>query len=378
MPSSIDVSRHNGGLTGQLLAFCRSLREAGLEVTPGRVIDAAHSLDYIDVMNRADFRLALRANLISSQKEGAVFDALFEDFWQEATIPDAADYCEPEKERVLGDGGGPVDALTSAIPSEWEPAYSPYEVLSTRDFAAFNDDEVAQMRKLIVQLAPRLATALSRRRQAAASGDEVDFRRSFRRSLRQGGEVLELARRRRRVRKLKLVLLCDVSGSMNPYSLFLVQFIYALSSELRGLDAFVFSTRLTEVTPFLKGRPFEAALEAISDKVADWSGGTSIGGCLHAFNYGPGRSKVTSRTVVVVVSDGWDRGDARLLGEEMRLLKRRSYKIIWLNPLLGNPQYQPLVKGIQAALPYVDYFLPAQNLSHLVKLGETLYNLARS
>ncbi|HKZ50870.1 MAG TPA: hypothetical protein VJ256_03835, partial [Dehalococcoidia bacterium] len=187
LPSSIDVSRHNGGLTGQLLAFCRSLREAGLEVTPGRVIDAAHSLDYIDVMNRADFRLALRANLISSQKEGAVFDALFEDFWQEATIPDAADYCEPEKERVLGDGGGPVDALTSAIPSEWEPAYSPYEVLSTRDFAAFNDDEVAQMRKLIVQLAPRLATALSRRRQAAASGDEVDFRRSFRRSLRQGG-----------------------------------------------------------------------------------------------------------------------------------------------------------------------------------------------
>ena len=172
-------------------------------------------------------------------------------------------------------------------------------------------------------------------------------------------------------------MLCDVSGSMDVYSRFLVQFLYAVQTELRHVSTFVFSTRLNEVTHLLKSRSFEEALAGIRQEVDSWSGGTSIGSSLYAFDRRFGKQRLSARSVVVIVSDGWDRGDTSLIARAMTSIKRRSYRIVWLNPLAGGHDYQPLAKGMAAAMPYVDYFMPANNLESLVRVARTLIYLAR-
>ncbi len=189
--------------------------------------------------------------------------------------------------------------------------------------------------------------------------------------------MIELAWRRRKVRRLKLVLLCDVSGSMDVYSRFLSQFLYGLQSELRGVSTFVFSTRLFDVTPMLRARTFDEALGHVARHVDGWSGGTRIGACLAEFNRRYAKGRLGPRTVVVIISDGWDRGDIEQLAREMRMLKRRAYRLLWLNPLLGNADYQPVAQGMVAALPHVDQFLPVHNLESLARVGRTLIKLAR-
>jgi uncharacterized protein with von Willebrand factor type A (vWA) domain len=246
-----------------------------------------------------------------------------------------------------------------------EAAYSARDVLTTRDFAAYSDADVRAARRLIRQLAPRLATRKSRRMHAGSRG-EVDLRRSLRRAGRSG-EIVDLARRHRRVARLELVALCDVSGSMDLYSNFLIQFLYALQRESRGVRTFVFSTRLFDVTELLRRESLDEALDAIARSVNAWSGGTRIGASLNAFNRDYARRLVGPRTVLMVMSDGWEREDAELLGREMAWLHRRARSVIWLNPLRGRRGYQPLAKGMAAALPHTDYFLEAHNLESLKK-----------
>jgi uncharacterized protein with von Willebrand factor type A (vWA) domain len=184
-------------------------------------------------------------------------------------------------------------------------------------------------------IAPRLASALARRRRRSSRGDEIDLRQSLRRAARRGGDIVDLVRRRRRVRRLRLVILCDVSGSMDRYSRALVQFLFALQNELRGVSTFVFSTRLHDITRLLKTRSFDEALARAGRDVDAWSGGTSIGACLEQFERRHARTRLDSRTVLLIVSDGWERGDPEQLRRAMAALRRRAYRIIWLNPLLG-------------------------------------------
>ena len=191
----------------------------------------------------------------------------------------------------------------------------------------------------------------------------------MRRSLRYGGEVLQLLRRGPRVAKTKMVVLCDVSGSMDVYTKFLVQFLYGVQNGLRGVETIVFSTRLTRVTPLLRRRNVHAALARISETVQDWSGGTKIGMCLREFNTIMAPTMVTSKTLVVIISDGWDTGDTAILDSEMAKLRARAFRIVWLNPLLGSPNYQPLCKGMHTALPYVQDFMPVHNVESLRKFG---------
>ncbi len=179
------------------------------------------------------------------------------------------------------------------------------------------------------------------------------------------------------MRRLNLVLLCDVSGSMDVYSRFLTQFVYGLQAELRRVSTFVFSTRLFDVTTMLKARSFEEALGRIRQRVDGWSGGTRIGGCLADFNRTYGRERIGPRTAVIIISDGWDRGDVDQLRREMRLLKRRAFKVLWLNPLLGEKNYRPVAQGMAAALPSIDAFLPVHNLASLSRVGRELMSLAR-
>ena len=383
------LGERRGTLAANLIGFARLLRASDFDITAGRVIDAARALALINVANGEDFRLALLANLASDAGLIPTFDLLYGLYWHTRSgAPQApgvvADNGQPPR-RAGGRRGG----LQVQVRAQARPAYQPEgdnpdatagaaDVLTSKDFAGYTEDEVARARRLIRRLAPKLATALSRRARVARRGGRVDLRRSLRRSVRQGGEVVDLLRQRRRIRRLRVVLLCDVSGSMDVYSRYLVQFLYAVQNELRGVSTFVFSTRLNEITHLLKTRSYDAALARLSTDVEAWSGGTSIGGSLETFDRDYARQRVDSRTVVVVISDGWDRGDVELLRRAMVNLKRRSHKILWLNPLLGGKDYQPLARGMAAALPYVDYFLPAHNLDSLARVARTLVHLTRA
>lgn len=397
-----NIIRELGGnpgrdLTSNVLAFCRVLRGIIPGVTTGRVLDACTSLLYVDISSRLDIWAALRANLVSTQEDSEVFDILFQMFFDPIDSDEDVIWLKNQKEyqtELLGEEfeipESVRERLSELVSQAWEdrktseksedkesplPSYSPDERLAYKDFGEFNGAEVRQMRRVIARLAPKLATVLSRRMKSNTKGKEVDMRRTFRANLRYGGEILSLARRRRKTKKLRIALLCDVSGSMDLYSTFLIQFMYSMENELTGVDSWVFSTRLTDITKTLRNHPFDEAVKIASKEVADWSGGTNIGACLREFAHGAGKRKINSQTVIIVVSDGWDRGNAKLLEDAMKTLKRRSLKVVWLNPLLGSANYQPLALGMKTALPYIDYFLPAHNLDSLVRLGKTLQEI---
>ena len=381
-----ELSTRHRQLGANLVQFAALLKAAELDVTTTQLLGAAASVAAVDMAQREDFRQALAANFVTRAEDRRVFDVLFDRFWR---LPrEEPEPPRPEPERLTpGESRlGAAEVVNAAYAREASAGaagdtpprtYSGDDALIEKDFATFRDDEVREARRHIRRLAPKLATATTRRRRPARSGREIDLRRSLRSAARRGGEVLRLLHRRRKVRRLNLVLLCDVSGSMDVYSRFLTQFLYGLQSELRGVSTFVFSTRLFDVTPLLRARTFDEALARVGRRVDSWSGGTRIGACLADFNRRFARERLGPRTVVVIISDGWDRGDVAQLAREMRVLKRRAYRIVWLNPLLGASGYRPAAQGMAAALPSVDEFLPVHNLASLARVGRTLIKLAR-
>jgi uncharacterized protein with von Willebrand factor type A (vWA) domain len=378
-----------GALSANLINFGRVLRDAGLDVTAGRLIDAGRSLALVGATAREDARAALRANLVSDHDQLPLFDALFDAYWRGADEP-----VDPLLLAQADDHRSATPPTTSATSSRLaallpRTAHAPHgenpeatagatDLITVKDFAGYTDADLPRARRAVRRIAPRLASALARRRRQSRRGDDIDLRRSLSRAARHGGEVLHLIRRRRRVRRLRLVLLCDVSGSMDRYSRELVQFLFAVQSELRGVSTFVFSTRLHDVTHLLKTRSFDEALSRLSRDVDAWSGGTSIGRCLLQFERHYARMRVDSRTVVVIISDGWERGDTDQLRAAMAGLKRRARRVLWLNPLLGHPEYRPLARGMATALPYVDAFLPAHSIDALARAVRTAGAIARS
>ena len=382
-------SHRRGTLTANVLAFCRLLRGAGIPLTVGRALDAARALERIDVLRRDDVRAVLAATLVTDVEQRQLFDALFEAFW--SLTPPAPAQLAPsasldgsrplqgpaarQSERVVtGDWyGGQATA-----PQGGPCSYSDADLITSKDFSGLRGDELRRVRKLIREIAPQLQTALSRRQRTRPHGRAVDLRRSLRRAARGDGELHEIVRRSRRHHRTDVVVLADVSGSMDRYSEFLVEFIYGLQQELRGVSTFVFSTRLFEVTPMLRVRTFEAALRLVAQHVDGWSGGTQIGASLAYFNRRYAGERVHRRTIVIVLSDGWDRGEAEELAREVAALKRRAKRLIWLNPLLGHDAYEPLTVGMLAALPYCDDFLPAYNVESLVGFGRHLLAVARN
>jgi len=215
----------------------------------------------------------------------------------------------------------------------------------------------------------------SRRKKADNKDRFFDFRRTMRKNIRQGGDLLRLYWKSPKITKTRMVLFCDVSGSMEGYSRFLIQFLYGLQNALYSMETFVFSTRLSRITAVLRREGYEKALRRISQNVLDWSGGTNIGGCLREFNRRYASTLLYRKTIVIIISDGWDRGEEHFLKAEMERLRKKAYHIIWLNPLLSSPQYQPICKGMRTALPFLDQFLPLHNLDTLMKLGQALYRI---
>ena len=369
-------------MLGRVVGFSRALHNAGVEVNAGNLIDLCDSLRYISLHHRSDFYAAARATLVSRYDDLETFDEVFRAFWARPILPDDMTLTDtdaggdPDLD-VQADVNEVVDTADLQEEAEGEGeseevGYSPDEALMGKDLAAMSDREIEQARKVIHEIVNIIANRRSRRRVPENRGAELDFRRTWRRNALYGSDGVELMMKRRRIKKTKLMLLCDVSGSMDCYSRFLIRFIYALKREIRDVEVGVFSTRMTAISRLLKTKGIEESLVEVADTVHDWAGGTDIGGCLREFNDQFARDMLHSRTVMIIVSDGWDRGDPDLMRQEMARLRKRVHKLMWLNPLLGTPGYQPLCLGMKTALPYLDYFLPAHNLESLIQLARTL------
>jgi len=381
------------GTLANMLMFGRVLKDLGFRLGLSQVIDANRCLPLVDIKERNDFHRVLAANLLSDHEDIELFDRVFEAFWQGdvelepsmQTMEVPAQGFDDSLDQADDNDGATEENATQSDSQQDEkspdsepmlvPTYSPSEALHEKDFSEMGIEESRAVSRAIMLIASKIATQLSRRKKRSRRGDEIDPRATMRRNIRFGGDMVELVTRKRRIKKTRVVLLCDVSGSMDCYSRFLIQFMYGLQNELWGVETFVFSTTLSRITHLIRTKNIGNALEKISHSVLGWSGGTNIGRSLQIFNHDHAPNLVTHRTVVVVISDGWDRGDVAVLEHEMQALKRRCSKIIWLNPLLASENYQPLCKGMQAALPYLDLFLSAHNVSSLVNLGHTMHKL---
>jgi uncharacterized protein with von Willebrand factor type A (vWA) domain len=389
--NSVASARGRGTLPN-MMAFARALKQLGVKVSLSQVIDAARSADLVDIAEKQDFRALLRSNMILQKEDFPVFDMVFDCFWHEQSyerVPMETLEIQGTPSESGAEEGGDEEGLDEAVAEaaakenvplenleEFSiPTYSPQELLNRKDFSEMGVEESRAIARAILLIATKIATQISRRKKVGRKGSTVDPRWTMRRSMKYGGEIVELVRRKRRIKKTKVVLLCDVSGSMDCYSRFLIQFMYGLQNELWGVETFVFSTSLSRITHLIRTKDIGNALEKISGSILGWSGGTNIGRSLHTFNRNFAPSMVTHRSVVVIISDGWDRGDVSLLEREMQDLKRRCKKIIWLNPLLASDNYEPLCKGMQAALPYLDLFLSVHNVNSLVTLGRTLQKM---
>jgi uncharacterized protein with von Willebrand factor type A (vWA) domain len=380
------------GTLPNLLAFGRALKELGVKVSLSQVIDVSRAVEFVDLADKEDFRALLRSNLISQKEDFPVFDMLFDCFWREQSyerVPmETLEIQGTPTESGAQEGGdeeGLEEAVAETVATENVPlenldefsipTYSPQELLNRKDFSEMGVEESRAIARAILLISTKIATQISRRKKLGRKGNVVDPRWTMRRNMKYGGEIIDLVNRKRRIKKTRVVLLCDVSGSMDCYSRFLIQFMYGLQNELWGVETFVFSTSLSRITHLIRTKDIANALEKISGSILGWSGGTNIGRSLHTFNRNFAPSMVTHRTVVVIISDGWDRGDVSLLEREMQDLKRRCKKIIWLNPLLASDNYEPLCKGMQAALPYLDLFLSVHNVNSLIALGRTLQKM---
>jgi hypothetical protein len=389
--SNFSTVRGQGTLPN-LLAFGRALKQLGVKISLSQVIDAARAVEFVDLADKGDFRSLLQSNLVLQKEDFPVFDMLFDYFWREQSyerVPMETLEIQGTPTESGAEEGGDEEGLEEAaaetvaaenVPLEnldefSVPTYSPQELLNRKDFSEMGVEESRAIARAILLIATKIATQISRRKKLGRKGNVVDPRWTMRKNMKYGGEIIDLVNRKRRIKKTRVVLLCDVSGSMDCYSRFLIQFMYGLQNELWGVETFVFSTSLSRITHLIRTKDIANALEKISGSILGWSGGTNIGRSLHTFNRNFAPSMVTHRTVVVIISDGWDRGDVSLLEREMQDLKRRCKKIIWLNPLLASDNYEPLCKGMQAALPYLDLFLSVHNVNSLITLGRTLQKM---
>jgi len=368
-------------LLDTLLTFTRLLRRAGLDSHAGRTTEIVQALAHVNLQSRDEVYHTCRAILVHRRDQIPIFDVAFDAFWrlhiadlirnrpQRADAPEGQNSLIDLRDVVDGDGSG---TETSASPTDPAPVplmtWSDSDAVANRDFAEFTADELADARRALSRLAWSPGERRTRR-WIRGRGPRVDLRRAIAESLRTGGDVVRLPRRRRRIRPRALVVLCDVSGSMERYSRMLLHFAHAVTRRHQRVETFLFSTRLTRVTRELRTSGPDEALASVSRAVTDWSGGTRIGHAVREFHQRWSRRVLHRGPVVLLISDGWDRGDPAELGDQIARLQRSCHRLVWLNPLLGTTDYAPLTRGLQAALPFVDDFLPARTLSNLTDLA---------
>jgi uncharacterized protein with von Willebrand factor type A (vWA) domain len=362
----------------KLVTFGRILREAGVEVGPGRLQDGLRGLDLVDLRSREEVYHALRCTLVSRRDDIEAFDMAFAAFWERA--PSTA----PEQPVDLGVQGAAQPPAPSAMPAgederpseEEQPpvlvASSRDEVLRRKDFADMTAAELRRVRRLIAALPAAAPMRRSHRLRQGRAGDVLDLRSTLRAAMRTEGMPLRLAHRRRKLVPRKLIFLCDVSGSMEPYARAMLMFLEAAARAGRHVEAFAFGTRLSRLTPQLRDLDPVRSLRLAGAAMPDWGGGTRIGESLRAYNEQYGRRGMTRGAVAVVVSDGWERGELGLLDSELARLHRQAHRLVWVNPLKGHSGFEPLAGGMRVALRHSDVFVEGHNLAALEALAEVL------
>ncbi len=393
-------------LLGEAVGFGRSLRAARLSIDLGAAVDFARALTLVDISDREQVRAAGEAVFVRRRDDHAVYAAAFDRWWRKrgsafssefqpstlrqddeaATEEEAPGSTPPEAgseqaEMRPEEHGTPIrtdgDADEDEAPIEGvvisPDAYSQGEILRHREFDRMTPAELREAERLVDALVPRLERRRTRRYELHSHGRRLAPRAMFRQNLGTGGHLLKWVWRRPIREPRSLVVLCDISGSMERHSRLLLRFVQALAaaSEVRT-ESFVFGTRLTRVTRLLRDRDRDRALSRVAESVNDWAGGTRIGESFRTFNQKWARRSLRTSGVVIVVSDGWDRGDPALVATETARLRRNCHRLVWLNPLAGTPGYQPLAGGMRAAYPYIDDFLPAGTVASLERLGEIL------
>ena len=369
-------------LLDNLLIFGRLLRRAGVDVHRGRLLDVVDALGHVNLGERGEVYHACRALLVHRHEQIALFDVAFASFWREHDGREARHAPQPGESRasvvVFEDDLARDDvreALRRDASDDDAPAtrgglktWSDLGGLADKDFAAFTSAETAEAADILSRLVWSPGERRTRR-WIRGHGSRIDLRRSIADSVRTGGDVVELRRRTPLVRRRALVLLCDVSGSMERYSRMLLHFAHAVTKRRHRVEAFLFATQLTRITRQLRASRADVALAAVSQSVPDWSGGTRIGGAVREFHQRWSRRVLSGGPVVLLISDGWDRGDPGELRDQIARLQRSCHRLVWLNPLIGTADYAPLTRGLQAALPFVDDFLPVRTLSNLADLA---------
>jgi len=377
-----------GKLAENVMHFARLLRAAGLRVGPDRVIDCVKALEIAGSQHREDWYWTMSAVLLSKQEHRPIFDQAFNVFWRDPKLTEKmmslllpkahGRAAKPEQQQS--------QRLTDALYSQKKPeelqaekkefearlTFSSREVLSRMDFDTMSAAELAQAKQMLSRLRLPLPVIKTRRFQVHPTGFRIDLRKTLKESLREGGDVIPLVRAAPAELHPPLVVLCDISGSMNPYSRMFLHFLHAITNDRDRVTVFVFGTRLTNITRALRHRDVDVAMAKVAEAIQDWSGGTRIGHSLREFNWRWSRRVLGQNACVLLVSDGLDREAGEGLGEEMERLAKSCRYLVWLNPLLRYDKFEARPAGVRAMLPHVDLFLPVHNLKSLVDLARTL------
>lgn len=371
-------------LVRAIVEFCRFARANGIGTGLKQTISCLQILRGARLVDLEAIKFGLRSVLCSSKAEWDLFAKIFEAFWGQSRLAGGAssgnsdkktaplNNCESEAKIRMISGKGIDLGPRGEESGKAVLGASAIERLSKIDFSEVPQNDLAELERITIRLLRQLSYRVSRRLKAGKPRGIVDLRKTLRLSIGYGGDPIELRYKGRERQPPRLVLFLDVSDSMNLYSLFLLKFAYALSRHFREVESFIFSTRLVEISGVLRARQLSDALETLSQTKTGWSGGTRIGDSLHEFNQLHARRLLSRSTVFIILSDGWDTGEPEVLITELRTIKCRVNKLIWLNPLLGLDRYEPVTRAMSAALPYLDVFAPAHNLQSLLELEKHL------
>jgi uncharacterized protein with von Willebrand factor type A (vWA) domain len=373
-------------LAENVMHFARILRGAGMRVGPDRVVDCIKALDIAHAERRDDWYWTMSAVLLSKQEQRPIFDQAFQLFWRDPKLTERmmqllmpkahGQSAKPEQSQRLTDAlfNQPKEQREqeSRIDLQARLTFSAREILQQMDFDSMSAAELAEAKKMLAALRLPLPVVRTRRKKPSVNGKGVDLRRSLRQSLREGGDVIPLVRTAPRELHPPLVVLCDISGSMNPYARMFLHFLHAITNDRDRVSVFVFGTRLTNITRQLRHRDVDVAMARVAEAIKDWSGGTRIGASLREFNFKWARRTLGQNACVLLVSDGLDREAGEGLGEEMERIAKSCRSLVWLNPLLRYEKFEARPAGVRAMLPHVDLFLPVHNLKSLVDLARTL------
>jgi uncharacterized protein with von Willebrand factor type A (vWA) domain len=382
----------SGRLAENVMHFARLLRAAGLRIGSDRVIDCVRALEIAGEhefpLRREDWYWTMSAVLLSKQEQRPIFDQAFRIFWRDPKLaermmslllPQAfGRQAKPDQQQsqrltdALLREQQEQDARSEKLELEARLTFSSREVLSRMDFDTMSAAELVEAKKMLSELRLPLPLIRTRRFRPHPSGRRIDLRKSLRQSMREGGDIIPLVRAAPTELHPPLVVLCDISGSMNPYSRMFLHFLHAITNDRDRVAVFVFGTRLTNITRQLRHRDVDVAMARVADAIKDWSGGTRIGHSLREFNFKWGRRVLAQNACVLLVSDGLDREAGEGLAEEMERLAKSCRSLVWLNPLLRYEKFEARPAGVRAMLPHVDLFLPVHNLKSLVELARTL------